>query len=1212
MPNSSDERNPVERLAEEFLLRDRRGERPSLTEYTQRYPHLAAEIRELFPVLLDMEDVRPKPGEPAESTAELPVGRPEWAPQQLGDYRILREVGRGGMGIVYEAEQESLGRRVALKVLLAHARLQPRQLARFKREARAAARLHHTNIVPVFGVGEDAGFHYYVMQFIHGQGLDEVLREIRRLRRTEVDPGTEAASHAPSDVPDGTRAAAPNEIAQALLTGQFARDSLIRSAAESPVPSTTPPDGPAAGPPAPAASGSPAATAPPLLVHAESTIRSDPECDYWRSVARIGIQVAEALHYAHTQSILHRDIKPSNLLLDLQGSAWVTDFGLAKAIDEADLTHPGDVVGTLRYMPPERFQNQSDARSDLYSLGLSLYELLAFRPAYQETSRERLIQQLTRAEPPPPSKFTPEIPRDLETIVLKTIERDPASRYQSAAELADDLRRFLEDRPIGARRVAWRERTWRWCRRNPAVAALSLAVVLLLLTMTVGSLYAAVRFARERDRAVANQALAESNEYRARTAESKLADRLWDSYLSQARALRGSRAAGQRFQSLGALAAAARYRVNNDLRDEAIACLALVDLRQVHELPVRPEEDRGLDVDPRLELCAVGKLDGSVELRRTSDGSVQQMLPKGPGPCVVLRFGPGGRHLGANYLSRPGHTLSVLWRLEPSRAVRTLELEGGSFEFSADGRLAASIVAPETIGIFDVDNRNPVSRLKVGPVSKLLPFRPDSRQIAVADAAAGTIRVHDVETGALAWSHVFPAAPRALGWRGDGRLLAVSCLDHLIYIWDLRKDRLQSILEGHQNQVIWLEFQGQGDLLLSSSWDLTTRIWDPVRGRHLLTARGNLGRIGQDQSRISLIVPGYRVGLWEFASGRECRLLHHGMVGNRTPRPEEWGPRGISFSRDGRLLASSDVDGAVLWDARTGRELAQLPIGAGDGIEFSPDGSHLITCGGERCQLWPVKQELAPGGLAVTVGPPKHLAEPGELHFVGRGNWDRTGRFVSLRDPRDFHAVVLDVSLNTPRARLGPHLRLHRMPISPDGTLIATSCWKGQDIVVWDVATRKELWREPTRSAYALFSPDGKWLATSQFPEPTCKVRRVGSWEEGPTVPLSASCMGAMAFSPEGRMFAVNELGRVRLVELPSGNPVATLDPASGLATDFTFLAFSPDGTQLAAVRDHTIVLWDLRLIRSRLEPIGLDWEQPPYPAAPDPRPLGPVRVIGS
>jgi serine/threonine protein kinase/predicted Zn-dependent protease len=482
MDTSSSEVNPLDALAEEFVARHRRGEHPTVEEYAARIPALAGEIRELFPGLLLMEGVRP---DREQSTSPFAGGVPAADGKQLerlGDYRILREVGRGGMGVVYEAEQESLGRHVALKVLPAHMQLDAQRLQRFRREARAAGSLHHTNIVPVFGVGDYQGLHYYVMQFIQGLGLDQVLRELHRLKEAPAPEPVPAPTELPPPKPSVTVSA--QEVAQALLTGHLAPGlSHQMSATDS--------HAPASESRTPVASSSSDIRLPGQPEQSAVSPRGRP---YWQSVARMGQQVAAALAYAHAQGTLHRDIKPSNLLLDTRGTVWVTDFGLAKASDSEDLTHTGDVVGTIRYMAPERFQGKSDSRSDVYSLGLTLYELLTLRPAYVEANREKLIRRLLSEDPPPPRKLNPEVPRDLETVVLKAMAREQDARYQTAADLADDLERFVEDRPILARRVGQVERLWRWCRRNPAVASLLALVATGLVAVAVGATLTASRF----------------------------------------------------------------------------------------------------------------------------------------------------------------------------------------------------------------------------------------------------------------------------------------------------------------------------------------------------------------------------------------------------------------------------------------------------------------------------------------------------------------------------------------------------------------------------------------------------------------------------------------------------------------------------------------------------------------------------------------------
>jgi serine/threonine-protein kinase len=505
--------NLVAQVVAEWRERLLRGEHPDLGEYTARYPAAAEELRELFPAVVMIEDLKGEAGDLTGSVGAgtfLAGGKPL---ERLGDFRILREVGRGGMGIVYEAEQESLGRRVALKVLPAQSMLDAHQQKRFQREAKAAAHMHHTNIVPVYGVGEHEGMLYYVMQFIPGLGLDDVLAELRRMHEAKVTPapGTAPGQWAATLTKDVSAA----DVAQSLFTGPLSRPAP--AAADGSDGS----DGngtPAGVPAAPAAAAEPAPH-PRQLAHvigvpprdrseavagATTAVRRSSQTDktglsesgrhYWVSVARIGIQVADALEYAHSQGILHRDIKPSNLLLDTQGTVWVTDFGLAKAAADGDnLTHTGDIVGTLRYMAPERFNGVSDARGDIYSLGLTLCELITHKPVFDETDRNKLIKQVTEGSTLRPRKLNPTVPLDLETIVLKAIEREPGRRYQRAGGLAEDLRRFIEDKPIKARRVGTAEWLWRWCRRNPAVATLTATVLTLLVVVAAGSTLAAVR-----------------------------------------------------------------------------------------------------------------------------------------------------------------------------------------------------------------------------------------------------------------------------------------------------------------------------------------------------------------------------------------------------------------------------------------------------------------------------------------------------------------------------------------------------------------------------------------------------------------------------------------------------------------------------------------------------------------------------------------------
>lgn len=508
MSSSGSRSERVLELAEEFLARYRKGERPSLREYIDRNPDLTAEIKEVFPAMAMLENIAVA-DDSMETDEPIRPRASETTITQLGDFRIIREIGHGGMGVVYEAEQVSLGRHVALKVLPNASLKDPKQKRRFEREARAAAKLHHTNIVPVFGVGEHEGLPYYVMQFIQGLGLDSVIDELNHLQQV--------AAAVPGELPSGgeirisRRDVSAVDMARSLMTGAFRPESEDATGAhvpDMPVTDVTI-DQPVDGSSEPSGSvvikshsgslsnslGLASSSSSFTLQASSGTTSKSRKQSYWHSVASIGRQIADALEYAHKQGVLHRDVKPSNLLLDVRGTVWVTDFGLAKVAGPGadNLTHTGDILGTLRYMPPEAFEGRSDARGDVYSLGLTLYELLAMRPAFDEKERHKLIKQVTAGEPTPLDRVRREVPRDLVTIVQKAIEREPARRYATAEALAADLQRFMDDEPILARRQTHTEQYVRWARHNPGIAALGSALGVVLVVATIASLVVASR-----------------------------------------------------------------------------------------------------------------------------------------------------------------------------------------------------------------------------------------------------------------------------------------------------------------------------------------------------------------------------------------------------------------------------------------------------------------------------------------------------------------------------------------------------------------------------------------------------------------------------------------------------------------------------------------------------------------------------------------------
>lgn len=451
--------------------------RAELTEFFAGYDEmdqLAAPLREaVSPSGSHSPAMTRRPNGPlTQSTAVPPLDVANLG--QLGDFQLLRELGRGGMGVVYEAEQISLRRRVALKVLPFAAAIDPRQLQRFRNEAQAAAQLHHPSIVPVHAVGVERGVHYYAMQYIEGQSLATLIAELRRSAR---DQGPEATR--PFLVPAGPTAASA---------------STLQAAAD--------------------------------LTQERGQGRR-----FYHRVAKLGQQAALALEHAHQLGVVHRDIKPANLLLDLHGQLWITDFGLAQVQRSTELTATGELLGTLRYASPEQIMAQRglvDHRSDIYSLGATLYELLTLQPLFDGKEHHVLLRQIAEVEPVPPRSRDRQIPVELETIVLKATAKSPAERYATAQELAEDLRRFLEDQPVLARRPTLWQRASKWSRRHRGLVTAAVVFgVLALIGLTASNVWIA------RERAETQAAYDRERDQRARAEESFHQARRAVDYLTQ-------------------------------------------------------------------------------------------------------------------------------------------------------------------------------------------------------------------------------------------------------------------------------------------------------------------------------------------------------------------------------------------------------------------------------------------------------------------------------------------------------------------------------------------------------------------------------------------------------------------------------------------------------------------------------------------------------
>jgi serine/threonine protein kinase/WD40 repeat protein len=1112
----------------------------------------------------------PENGESAAAgvATEGPAVPGEMALRRLRDYRIVREVGRGGMGVVYEAEQLSLGRRVALKVLPAQAVVNPTYLERFRQEAKAAAKLHHTNIVPVFGVGEDDGVHFYAMQFIAGEGLDKVLHGLRRLRH---QPGT------PAEATPTLGTVGPASIASSLLSGRFTATTM---------------------PPAPGADPAPPPQAEPS---SPSLATNGSGGGYHRAIARLGVQVAEALAYAHKQGILHRDIKPSNLLLDAQGTVWVTDFGLAKAEGAEDLTHTGDIVGTVRYMAPERFDGRSLPQGDVYALGMTLYELLTLRPAFDGNDRNRLIKQVMHEPPTPPRQLDPQIARDLETIVLKCVAKDATERYASAEALAEDLRRFLADRPIKARRSTASERLWRWCRRNRVAATLSALLLVVLLATAVAGVVMSLRL---------NEALgqAQGDRDKARDAVQGGKRKLFESYVAGADAMRMSRRPGQRFVTIQRLRDAlevtreiglsAKDRLR--LRNIAIAALCLPDVELGLAWPVGADKPLPEQLDPVI--------------RRTIEA--HYALERLPAPASWMgeySFSSDGRLLVVATerwsAQKPAQRVR-LWRLEAKpvlvREVPDRVLGWNCIAFRADNRQVAFGHDNGTVSIWDTETGQPVRRLERPPggVSPLV-YHPRLPRLAVAGGSE--VAIWDVEAGKCLVRLPHPQQVSAIAWHPRGHRLATASGKY-IHLWDAATgEPVTQPWRGHLTEGIVLRFDHAGTRVVSGDWWGIQRLWDAATGQLLLTLPGQAWvQVGGDSPHFAAddrsLGPGIWGGKWHVsrvAGGQEMQRLHR-----ITARGSE---RFIDFSLhpNGRLLAGNTQAGFFFFDLLKGEEVGFV---AGNVVRAGFDQTGALWTGGSAGLLrWPVHSaDGSPHRWCI--GPPEWVAD---LFLNGHDGFSASADGGVVAVPL-YSQGALVVHRGPPRRtlRLGPQYDVRWVFVSPDGRWVVTGSHQLDDsgvrYKVWDADTGRLVANLPIAEVGSFHgcSPDSRWLYVSGKESRRLDVASLAAAPPQPVAPAadrdlplwenawrSEPMRVGGTFSPDHLLAAFGDLdGSIQLVLVEKDEEVARLvSPEVGRIFP---RSFSPDGALLLAAGEETgdLYVFDLRRIRQQLAELGLDW----------------------
>jgi WD40 repeat protein/predicted Ser/Thr protein kinase len=921
-----------------------------------------------------------------------------------------------------------------------------------------------------------------------------------------------------------------------------------------------------------------------------------------RPAAQLIAALARAVHAAHRLNIVHRDLKPDNVLLTADGTPKVADFGLAKLLDRTQSqTDSGAVLGTPSYMSPEQARGQSRAigpATDVYALGALLYELVTGRPPFRGETAVDTVMQVVAGEPVRPSQLNPRLPRDLETVCLKCLQKEPAKRYASAEDLAEDLGRFLAGRPVAARPVGMLGRGWRWCRRNPRGAALLGAVFGLLTVIAAGTSLGVVRL---------NTLLG-----RAQDAERETQEKLFESYVEKARALRRSQRLGQRFNCLDTIVQARELARQlklpaerfHELRNEATAALALLDLRPKREWV--GNTGSGIAFDADLERYARCDTTGGVSVRRVAGDVKLLRLPAfGVSDNYFPSFSPDGRHLSV--WQEYGGRIKV-WRLDrdPPVLIRDVPTEDQSVPaFSPDGRSLAYALPDGTVELIDLESGG-VRRLPAAEGARggawfglAVAWHPDSRRFALATkvGSRSVVQVRARDSGQVLAT--LTGARQAFFhpvWHPGGRLLAVA--DGLeVRLWDMVAGTWTAELFATQNGGTRLAFTPAGDLLVTTDWDGVTRFWEPHSGLLVFKADTRLATV--QFSRDGRYLAG---GVWDTIT-RKLRVWEVPRRCYRRLRPlpavKGQGCWGVAVSPGDRLLAASFGTGVGLWDLPSGQQLVTVPGIGRDTMGLAFDGAGALwTFGDSGLWRWPVKPPQAGPGQ---IGPPLSFAtDPrGDREPIST---DRQGRVLALRNQTGQWA--LHVGPPPRGVRLGADGRDGRPWVNPDGRWVALGDSAGQKVRLLDAATGQRIRDLPLEGCAGVCggSPDGRWLVAldskSRF-----RLWRTDTWE--PSAPVTGNAFG---FPPDSRLLAVETgEGRIRLLDPTSTDRelAALEDPHQDLVSCMTF---TRDGTRLITVswrETPALHVWDLVLLREQLAELGLDWEQDPYPPAP-PAPPGP------
>jgi WD40 repeat protein len=1024
--------------------------------------------------------------------------------RSFGDYDLLEEVARGGMGVIYKAKQRSLGRVVAVKVLLSGEFASPEYVRRFQAEAEVAARLQHPNIVAIHEVGRQDGVRYFSMDYVEGPNLAQLL---------------------------GVRPLSPERAAGYLKT------------------------------------------------------------------------IAEAIHYAHRQGVLHRDLKPSNVLIDPFGEPRVTDFGLAREISgDSDITTTGQVLGTPGFLPPE----QADATigplspaSDVYSLGAILYFMLTARAPFGAGSLRETLRQVLHDEPVAPRLLNPEAPRDLETICLKCLERDAGRRYQTAAALAEDLRRFLAHEPILARPVSPAGRLKRWCRRRPALAVVWFLVVALAVGSTA-SAFLISRSLRQTQRA-----------------EAAGRERLRDARLAEARALRSSTVPGRRDQALAALAEAAQVRPGADLRDEALSALMQPDLKRGEQWDLNPGVPAQVWFDSGGTVGALETRHGNEAAREPAglfhwgDAKPFGAIGAGPTNSAVgpLRFSADAALVMARFSD---DTLRV-WRVgetNPFTVVSNRPAPGGltpvaefndDYDFSPDGKMFALGLPGDGLSLNRVEDGAEIARWQGGHSFSTVKFAPDGRRVAatcVTKYKERQVLVFDVPDLGLSRTLELKGSPWGFAWASDGRILAVPTDESAVELFDMRDGRLLKSLVCPDLGSGEIFFLGCDSLLAYRGSGATIYFANPGLAAGAV-AMGGCGPSGVSARASS---DAFVFTSLEAVATRWAVERPTGLRVIPAPRPGglQMGMNSccLDFSPDGRWVVSGHGRFTIIRDAVSGRLTGDLDTGDPKGMEFGT----VAFCDKGRGVL---RQSTGTGLRRYAVdfdedGSPRFGAyatldtEPGFLIT------DRVadGRRLALVDVDRGVVKIVDVAAGAAKiVARWEESDVYAAALSPDGEMALVNCAANPKTG----ATNKVRLHRVSSGAVAReldaaadgevgWSADGKTAMTSNGQKLSI-LWDAKLWS--PVTKLEGRLGGnitAFALAPDGSSVVVSRDESVYIVEPRSGAVLARLEMpgSSGLAAGIRFL---PDGRRIAVLwRDGRIDIIDPDALRQGLKPLGLAW----------------------